>query len=168
MGSCASPGDPSFDGKGDLEADNFDDVGLGFNVGFTFEASNVTTVGVHYRSKVDIDVDGDADFKTPSDPNLAGFLATTGLFADTGLGAKVTLPASLSFSVAHKRDKFIWLADFTWVGWSAFDELRIEYDNPAQPDTVTTEDWDDSWRYSAGFDYLYSDSLVLRAGVCLR
>jgi long-chain fatty acid transport protein len=76
------------------------------------------------------------------------------------------MPASLSFSVAHTVDKFTWLADVTWTGWSSFDELRIDYDS-AQLDTVTTEDWDDSMRYSVGFDYQYSDSLVLRAGLAI-
>jgi len=167
VGSCATPGVPGTDGLGELEGDNYDEIGLGFNVGLTYMVSNMTTIGVHYRSEVDIDVDGDADFTTPSDPGLDVFLAASGLFADTGLGAKVTLPASLSFSVAHKVNKFTWLADATWTGWSAFDELRIEYDNPVQPDTVTTEDWDDSWRYSVGFDYQASDALVLRAGLAL-
>jgi long-chain fatty acid transport protein len=45
--------------------------------------------------------------------------------------------------------------------------LRIEYDNPAQPDSVTTEDWDDSNRYSIGLDYQYSDKMILRTGVAL-
>jgi long-chain fatty acid transport protein len=45
--------------------------------------------------------------------------------------------------------------------------LRIEFDNPNQPDSVTTEDWDDTMRYSIGFDYQYSDSLILRAGLAL-
>lgn len=165
---CGAPGSLSSDGLGELEGDNFDDIGLGFNVGLTYMVSNMTTIGVAYRSQVDIDVDGDADFTTPDlGAGLNGFLAVSGLFADTGLGAKVTLPASLSVSVAHRVDKFTWLADATWTGWSSFDELRIEYDNPSQPDTVTTENWDDSWRYSVGFDYQATDTLVLRAGLAL-
>ena len=89
------------------------------------------------------------------------------MFTDTGVRSKVTLPARFSVSVAHKVNKITWLADATWTGWSAFDELRIEYSNPLQPDTVTTEDWDDSWRYSVGLDYQQSDALVLRAGIAL-
>jgi long-chain fatty acid transport protein len=77
----------------------------------------------------------------------------------------VTLPASLALSIAHQADKITYLADITWTGWSSFDELRIEYDNPAQPDSVTTEDWDDTLRYSIGFDYQYSDKMVLRSGL---
>ena len=109
---CGAPGSLSSDGLGELEADNYDDIGLGFNIGLTYMVSDVTTIGVAYRSQVDIDVDGDADFTTPDlGPGLDGFLAVSGLFADTGLGAKVTLPAKLSVSIAHRVDKFPWLAN---------------------------------------------------------
>jgi long-chain fatty acid transport protein len=167
-----TPGTPSNDGKAELDGDNFDDFSLGYNFGIQFDVSSQTRVGVAYRSKIDVDVDGDADFSLPAATDLAsatvgGVIGATGLFVDTGLGAKVTLPASFSVSVAHTVDKFTWLADATWTGWSVFDELRIEYDNPAQPDSVTTEDWDDSWRYSVGFDYQYSDALILRAGLAI-
>ena len=57
------------------------------------------------------------------------------------------------------------LADVTWTGWSSFDELRIEYDNPAQPDSVTTEGWEDTFRYSVGVNWQYSDKVTLRTGV---
>ncbi|NCF37946.1 MAG: aromatic hydrocarbon degradation protein [Gammaproteobacteria bacterium] len=165
--ACGTPGSSLTDGLGELEADNYDDVGLGFNIGLTYMVSDVTTIGVAYRSQVDIDVDGDADFSYAANPAVEPIVTGAGLFTDTGLRAKVTLPAKLSVSIAHRIDKFTWLADATWTGWSSFDELRIEYDNPNQPDTVTTEDWDDSWRYSVGFDYQATDALVLRAGLAL-
>ncbi|MCW8829887.1 MAG: outer membrane protein transport protein, partial [Gammaproteobacteria bacterium] len=81
-----------------------------------------------------------------------------------GLNASVTLPQSLSMSVVHDMDELTLLADITWTGWSSFDELRIRYDNALQPDSVTTEAWDDTLRYSFGADYQYSDALTLRAG----
>ncbi|MDJ0779665.1 MAG: outer membrane protein transport protein [Gammaproteobacteria bacterium] len=160
------------DGEAELEGDNFDTLAFGFNLGLMFEVSDRTRVGVSYRSEIDIEVDGDADFTLPAATDPAstavnGFISASPLFKNTGLEAEVTLPASFSVSVAHQVDKFIWLADVTWTGWQSFDELRIEYDNPAQPDSVTTEDWDDSMRYSLGFEYQYSDTLQLRAGIAL-
>ena len=165
--ACNSPGDSATDGLGELEGDNFDQVALGFNLGLTYMVSNMTTIGVAYRSAVDIEVEGKADFSYATNPLVEPIITGAGLFTDTDIEAEVTLPASLSFSVAHQVDKFTWLADMTWTGWSSFDELRIEFDNPNQPDSVTTEDWDDTMRYSIGFDYQYSDSLILRAGLAL-
>jgi len=155
------------DGFADLTADNYDDFGVGFNLGVTFEVNKQTNIGVSYRSEVEIDVEGKADFTTPTtNPTVNGVVAT-GLFNDSDIEATVDLPASFSVSVAHTVGKYTWLADWTRTEWSSFDELRIEYDNPAQPDTVTTEDWDDSNRYSIGLDYQYSDKMILRTGVAL-
>lgn len=158
--------DAETDGLGELDGDNFDDFSWGFNVGLHYMVSNQTSIGVAYRSEIDVEVDGDADFTLPAN-GVGAIIGGTPLFKDTGLKANVTLPASLSFSIAHKVKKLTWLADVTWTGWSSFDELRIEYDNPDQPDSVTTEDWDDTMRYSVGFDYQATDKLVLRAGIAL-
>jgi long-chain fatty acid transport protein len=167
---CAGAGAPgcapqSADGKADLDGDNYHDLAFGYNLGLAYMLSKQTTVGVAYRSEVDIDVKGDADFKLPDNPSVQGVIGMTPLFVDTDLKADVTLPASFSFSLAHQVGDFTWLGDATWTGWSSFDELRIRYDNPAQPDSVTTEDWDDTMRYSVGVDYQYTDSLVLRTGL---
>lgn len=169
-----TPGTLSNDGFADLEGDNFNDLGLGFNFGLLYAVSNNTTIGVSYRSEIDLEVEGDADFSLPEVTDVAsgavaGVIGADPLmrFTDTGLQAEVTLPASFSVSLAHRVGKITWLADATWTGWSSFDELRIEFDNPNQPDAVTTEDWDDTMRYSFGFDYQYSDKLVLRAGLAL-
>ncbi len=79
--------------------------------------------------------------------------------------AGITLPQSFSVSLAHDYGTLKVLADITWTGWSSFDELRIKYDNPNQPDSVTTEDWEDVFRYSVGVDWQYSDKITLRTGI---
>jgi len=152
------------DGFVEFKADNFDDLGLGFNLGLMYEISRATRVGFSYRSEIKIKASGDADFRVPS--NMA-FLMSSGLFLDSGISADVNLPQILSLSIAHQSGKITYLADVTWTGWSSFDELRIVYDNTAQPDSVTTEEWQDSLRYSFGIDYQYSDRMVLRTGIAL-
>ncbi|MCW8923675.1 MAG: outer membrane protein transport protein [Gammaproteobacteria bacterium] len=161
--TCAALGSlpQQADGFADLRADNFNDLALGVNFGLLYKISDDTRLGVAYRSEVTIDVEGDADFSVPA---AASFVVAQGVFVDTGLNASVTLPQSLSMSVVHDMDELTLLADITWTGWSSFDELRIRYDNALQPDSVTTEAWDDTLRYSFGADYQYSDALTLRAG----
>lgn len=166
--SPSNLGTDNSDGELELEADNFDDIATGFNLGLIYQISDRTKIGVAYRSEVDISVEGDGDFTVPNNVTLQTLVGGSGAFVDTDIGVDVTLPASFSVSVApHQIDKFTWLVDVTWTGWSSFDELRIEYDNPAQPDSVTTEDWDDSMRYAVGFDYQYSDKIILRSGIAL-
>jgi long-chain fatty acid transport protein len=150
------------DGFADLEGDNLSDPAFGFNFGLQYLIQPQTMFGLSYRSEIDLDLEGDADFTVPS---AAAFVMSGGLFLDSDIDASVTLPASLALSVAHQVDKITYLADITWTGWSSFDELRIEYENPNQPDSVTTQDWDDTLRYSVGLDYQYTDKMLLRTGV---
>lgn len=150
------------DGYANLTGDNFDDIAVGYNFGLTYRNSEVSTVGVSYRSEAKIKVTGDADFKVPLS---SSFVYASNLFLDTGLKADVTLPASLSLSYAHEVGQLTYLADITWTGWSSFDELRVQYDNAAQPDTVTTESWEDTMRYSFGVDYQYNEDTIYRMGV---
>ncbi len=151
------------DGFAVLEGDNYDNINLGFNFGLTYKPSAESTVGVAYRSEVDIEVTGTADFKVPASST---FVYASNLFLDSDLSADVTLPASLSVSYAHQVGKLTYLADVTWTGWSSFDELRVVYDS-SQPDTVTTEDWEDTMRYSLGLDYQYDDATIYRVGMAL-
>lgn len=152
------------DGFAKLEADNLDisDFAYGFNLGLMYEITPKTTLGVAYRSEVTIDVEGKADFRVPA---AAAPVLASGAFVDSNISASVTLPQSFSVSIAHDIDKVKLLADITWTGWSSFDELRIKYTNANQPDSVTTEDWDDSFRYSVGADWQYTDKITLRAGL---
>ncbi len=178
IGACGSGPTPAgpqqLDGFADLEGDNYDDISTGFNLGTTIEVSKQTRIGVSYRSEIEINVEGEANFTVPTSNvsltaviDLSLDMLGNKVFDDTDLEASVDLPASFSVSVSHQVGKITYLGDITWTGWSSFDELRIVYDNPEQPDTVTTEKWDDTMRYSFGIDYQYSDKWILRTGIAL-
>jgi long-chain fatty acid transport protein len=158
-----SPG--AADGFADLEGDNMNsisDLAYGFNIGLMYDVTPKTTLGVAYRSEVDVEVEGEAEFKVPV---TAAPVLSSGGFVDSKLDASITLPQSFMISLAHEINTLTLLADVTWMGWSSFDELRIKYENPDQPDSVTTEDWDDTFRYSIGVDWQQSEKLTLRTGI---
>jgi len=162
--ACTALGDTpqGADGFADLSGDNFDDLGLGINLGLMYDIDEHTRLGVAWRSEIKMKVTGDAKFTVPAS---ASFVQAAGLFVNTGLKADVTLPQSLSVSVAHDMARMKLLADITWTGWSSFDELRIRYDNTSQPDTVTTENWNDTFRYSVGVDYTLDEKWTIRGGL---
>ncbi|MDH5786258.1 MAG: outer membrane protein transport protein [Chromatiales bacterium] len=151
------------DGYAEITGNN---LSYGFTAGLLFSPTPQQRIGLSYRSQVVQNVAGSADFSVPG---MAAFLsASSGAFVDTDAKAKVTLPASASFSYWQQvSDNISLMADATWTNWGVFDELRIEYDNPNQPDSVTTEEWRDTWRYSLGMNYRHSDTLTLRTGVAL-
>lgn len=134
----------------------------GFNLGVLFELSQATRFGVAYRSKISYDLKGDADFKTPA---AAAPLAEKLGLVDTGVKADIDLPASLSVSGYHQlTDKWAVMADITWTDWSTFEELRIKFDSAAE-DSVSTLDFDDSFRYSLGATYTLNPQWTFRGGL---
>jgi long-chain fatty acid transport protein len=154
-------GSQRFDGRAEVEGD---DWGYGYNVGALFTVTPNTRVGVAYRSKITIELDGDAQFSVPA--LLAPGFSALGLFRDTPATAQTDLPDFASLSVFHQLNP-TWgiMADVTWTNWSRFDELRVEFDNPVQPDAVTPQNWDDSYKLAIGVIYQPSDALKFRTGV---
>ena len=158
------PGDQATDGYVAVEGSS---TSATFNLGALFLPTPATKIGIAYRHGINHELDGDADYT--NDPTLQALLDVAGspLFRDVGVTAEIDLPASLSFSVAHTlNDKIELLGDATWTGWSDFKELRIVFDN-VQPDSFSTQDWEDVWRVSAGLNYKMNDKLTLRAGLAL-
>lgn len=168
LADCANagltePGTLETDGYADITGDS---VAATFNLGVLFKPRFGTKIGLAYRHSIDHELDGDAEFTT--DENLAALLANrqVPLFANVDASAEAELPPSVMLSIAHQaNDKIELLADATFTGWSSLPELRIEFDNPVQPDTFNTLGYEDVWRLSAGLNYKYSDQMTLRAGV---
>lgn len=131
-----------------------DDQGYGFNVGFLYDMSPGTRVGVTYRSKITQKLDGTVTYDSP-----------VSVFQNATAHAKVTLPESLSFSVHHEMGGgWIFLADATHTRWSRFKELRVDYDS-SQPDTVIDESWKNVWRVAVGANYKAPGPWTWRMGV---
>lgn len=139
---------------------------LGYTLGVLAEPLAGTRIGVGYRSKVEHRLKGDADFSTGASPTGEAIKAATGAFSDTGVGARLELPASASIGIQQRvTDRVDVMAEAAWTNWSRFDELRITFDNPAQPDSLTEYKWQDSWFVALGATWRPRDDLTLRAGV---
>ncbi len=152
------------DGFADLSADNltFNEFSWGVNLGMTYDFTKDTRLGIAWRSEIEVAAEGKAKFSVPT---AAAPVLGSGAFQDTRLTAKVTLPQNIAVSVKHDVGEVTLLADVTWTGWSSFEELRIQYANPVQPDSVTTEAWEDTFRFSIGADYKLNKKMTLRTGV---
>ena len=139
------------------------DWSMGYNLGLLYEPSQSTRFGLAYRSAVTHTLEGEGNFTVP---DAASVLTSTGQFTDSDAEAELKLPDSLSLSVYQKlSDRWAVMGDVTWTNWSRFEELRIEFDNLAQPDTVEPQNWDDTFRLGFAVNYFPTDKLTLRTGV---
>jgi long-chain fatty acid transport protein len=151
------------DGFADLEGD---DVGVGFALGLLAEPWKGTRFGIGYRSHIDRKITGDAQFVLDDSGIGARLASASRAFTDTGLKAEVTTPESLSVGAYHDiNDKWSVMGEVAWTNWSRFKELRIRFDNPAQPDNLTEQDWHDTMFVAAGDTFRPNDHWSLRAGV---
>lgn len=156
---------------GNAAADSYvklegDDLSWGFNLGLVYKPTEGTTLGAAYRSHIKHELKGEADFRRSPQINQLPQLA--GRLTDGDITAGLSLPETVSLSLAQRvTDKLELLADVTWTNWSRFKELRVKFDNVGQADNVTTTSWNDSYRYSLGGNYRYSDDVTLRLGVAL-
>ncbi len=131
-----------------------DDWGYGYNLGAIYQVTNDTRVGVAFRSKVDQHLKGKVKFSVSNGPTPNG-----------DVNADVALPETLSVSTFSKlNDSWDVMADATWTRWSRFEQLAIYRDSGALL-TSTTENWDNTMRYSVAVNYHYSDTVKLRAGL---
>ena len=155
-GFAPPPASQNLDGKGTIEGD---DWGFGANVGLIFEPRSGSRLGIHYRSKIDHTLEGDAKFDNP-----AGLPPGVGR-ANTTATADVILPETVSFSGYHAfNERWAILADVTWTKWDRLNELRIKFGDGSD-DNVVTLDWENTFRYSVGGIFKPMEALELRAGV---
>ncbi|WP_323001220.1 OmpP1/FadL family transporter [Denitromonas sp.] len=127
-----------------------DDTAIGYNIGAMFQLSPTTRLGVTYRSKIELEVEGESE--TP--------LGVTPAVVD------VELPDSFSLAVSQQlSDKWEMLGDFTWTGWSSLPGLHVKNKNTGATLTNEALDFKDTYRIGLGANYKYNDSVKLRFGV---
>jgi long-chain fatty acid transport protein len=147
---------PFGEGLATVKANNY---GWGYNGGALFNLGD-TRIGVAYRSKISYKLDGDVSFS-----NVPGPLLTVPQLQNGPVTADLTVPATASLSVVQKLAPTLdLLADATWTGWSCFDILTVSRTSGAVVSS-TTENSNDTMRYSLGLTYTPNTTYAWRAGI---
>lgn len=139
--------------------------GLGFNAAVAYKANDKLTVGVSYRSEVFFSIEGTATITEAAavlQPLLPG--------GDVTL--EITTPTTITAGVGYDLSEKITLdIDYTWVGWSSFDKLIIDFATetfssgvPVQADQILREEWKDVWNIRIGALVHLNDEIDLQFG----
>jgi long-chain fatty acid transport protein len=144
-----------------------DDTGFGWTVGANFKPTDKLAIGVSYRSEIDYELEGTADWTVPG--NVAAVFSasptTAPLFRDGAALAKLTTPSVLNVDLRYDfTDSFSMMASYAETGWESLREVRIEFANP-DPDSVEPFNWKDTTFASLGAEYKLNESWTLRGGV---
>jgi long-chain fatty acid transport protein len=144
----------SFEGDGD---------GFGFNIAFIFDINKDISFGASYRSRIRVKADGDVDHDLPAGtPQAIG-----ALLPNTTGSSTIDLPQQLTFGIAYKGfDRLIFEIGGRWEEWRAFDELRVDLDDPVagQTSSISERDWKNTMGVNIGGTYQATDNLDIKAG----
>ena len=132
---------------------------FGANLGFMANVSEKLNIGVNYRSEIMLKAKGQsADFE-----NVPDSLAAT--FTDTTFSAEIPLPAELTIGLSYQYDDKTTVAvDVNFTEWSAYDELRIDFDNNA-PTSVNARGYEDTTTFRVGVQHHHNEKWTLRGGL---
>ncbi len=144
---------------GKITLDGFDDS-WGYNLGMLFHINDTWSLGLAYRSKVNLEFDGHAQYRMR--PLLRG------LFPPTDISPRIELPPLVSAQVAANLwTKWTFATGITWTGWSVYDELKPNFRNDLliPPKLQSSpQDWRDVMTFSLGAQYQLNQTWVLRGG----
>lgn len=150
----------SADGLAEIQGD---DNGFGWLVGAHFRPTDNVAIGVSYRSEIDYELTGTADWTVPNGP--AGVFSQSPLFKDGGAFAELTTPSILNIGATWQvNDALMLSATYAETGWESLREVRIQFDNP-DPDSVEPFEWRDTYFAALGAEFKLNDAWKLRGGV---
>lgn len=143
----------------------------GFNAGILHKVNNSFSWGLSYRSKVDMDYEGDARLTQvlTGNPQFdAAVRAQLPFERDLPVETNIEFPdiASLGLAFALTQNLLV-ETDFNYMGWSSFSEVPIEFVGGATnslPDAEIREDWDDANSYRLGLRWTSSPTSEWRFG----
>ncbi|UUE37680.1 long-chain fatty acid transporter FadL [Pectobacterium aroidearum] len=132
--------------------------GYGWNAGILYEIDENNRVGLTYRSKVDIDFNGDYSNQLPG--GLGGLGGAT-------VPGKLTLnlPEMWEASAYHRvAPKWAVHYSLAYTSWSQFQELRATGNN-GQTLFQKDESFHDVYRIALGTTYYHDDNWTFRGGI---
>jgi long-chain fatty acid transport protein len=141
------------DGKG---------IGFGVNAGI-YRHEGKISAGITYRSGSKIKVkDGSADFD-----NIPYSLVLDNTYpASTSFSTEFCVPTIISAGVGYELKETILLTlDYSFYNWKSFDSYKIEYSNFENLNSITKNNFGNSFSISAGVQIKKSEKFSLRGGV---
>lgn len=135
--------------------------GFGFNAGIYLEPAENWSIGLTYKSQVNMAVsDGEATFTVPAslEPN----------FPSGKFSSSLPLPQVLTLGFAWKpNEKLAFALDINRVGWSAYDTLAFDYEQNTSSlsDTKSARNYKNTYAFRLGAQYKVLENLTTRVGL---
>lgn len=148
------------DGRGDLQGTSW---GVGWDVGIIVEPQPGTKLGLSYRSGINQQIQGRANFVVPA--QYQSLVKAVGAFEDTHATADLSLPGNIWAGITQEITPQLTLdLSYQWTEWSRLKSIRVDFLNPNQPPQIEAENYQNSSFVALGGSYKWDDQLTLRSG----
>lgn len=151
-----------------------DDGAWGYNVGLLYKPSDRHSLGVSYRSKIELTYEGNATLTNLDAGIYDGVFGPVGTDTYvTNIESDLTLPRSLAIGYAFRPDeKWTFEIDVEWTDWTSVQEDFVKFTEETDATRLSilnngnpaAKDWHASLAYGIGAQYKASDKLTLRGG----
>jgi long-chain fatty acid transport protein len=161
-----------------------DGTGFAVNFGGIWKVSDKVSIGGHWLTRKKIDYDGTAEFKqvptglvlpannplglpagTPVDVIVAGSFGAGGPLSNGNAKTSIEMPPQGTLGVEWKMNpEWTLMADYQYVVWGWFNEVDIDFENPATPDLALHPSNKDTHGFRFGTQYQYNKKVQLRGG----
>ena len=139
-----------------LEGD--DNSAFGYNAGIMWKPIKELSIGASFRSEVEYEFEGTA--------TATGAEQLAALLPKGNISAKLTTPMNIQGGIGYRVFEQLQLsADFQWVGWSSYDKLAVDFEDPAYADISRPRDYEDTYAIRFGAEYFLDESLSFLGGI---
>jgi len=154
---------------GDGRETEGDDWGVGATAGVIWKPAPGTSIGVGYRSAIEVELEGSC-----SGTGLTTLSAQGGVFAapgsltpcDSNVTADFTLPELVTASFSQQiGERFRVLGTVEWTNWSRLGTPQIISNTSGLPVDELSLEYEDGWFFSGGVEYAYTPQVTLRTGL---
>ncbi len=151
-------------GNARLSSDYGSDTG--WNLGVLFKPTDRFRIGASYRSDMDIDLEGDADFTQISTGNAQLDALVGATFpVDDQITTTLPFPAVAAIGVAFSPTDNIDIEfDITHMTWGRFEALAVDFENQPARNFVREQNWEDSSAYRLGVNIDATEKFAVRFG----
>jgi len=137
------------------------DFNAGFNLGLYYQATPKLSIGLDYRSKINMEVEGgSAIFYIPE--SLETIISPLNKF-----NAELPLPANLDFGLSYQfTDKFLAALEINYVFWSVYKELSFTFNNDGDLlDNSNPRNYENTLIPRLGLEYSLNHMFTFRGGL---
>jgi long-chain fatty acid transport protein len=146
--------------------------GMGFNAGIYLAPTEQLSVGITYRSRTNMRVNGGtANFDVPSALRNPAPTQTTYFPEGNTFNATLPLASVTSIGIGYKPTTELTLAfDVNYTAWAAYDSLIFEYATPLRtggvdvPRTASNRNYSNAFAFRGGVQYAIHNTFFLRGG----